>query len=327
MNAILADTRTFNIGDFLQFNCVEKILENKFKCKVYPIHLKRSYDDINLDDYDIVVFYGSILSHDSYPNELKLASDLDTIKQKFMSLGCGYYGLSDMVATATPDTLRFLYKLSEISAINCRGPFSEAFCTHNKIESKIFGDSTYQGINNVRRFKVNDIKKIALSTPIQDYISMNQFLGISDIIEKCLPNSEIVISSHQGPTIRSKSLKDIRPKFTEKFFENDLASYIKFYDDMDLHIGFRLHAHLYCMARGIPSIIITTDSRGIDSPLTNIGNRIMYGNNNWLDHLEYFLRFSLSCDFVNYLKLDYEINNLRILQNSRIDELYDIYNH
>jgi hypothetical protein len=33
------------------------------------------------------------------------------------------------------------------------------------------------------------------------------------------------------------------------------------YDEVDLHVGYRLHAHLYCISRGIPSYIIAEDSR------------------------------------------------------------------
>lgn len=35
------------------------------------------------------------------------------------------------------------------------------------------------------------------------------------------------------------------------------------YGNADLHIGYRVHAHLFCLSRRIPSILINEDSRGV----------------------------------------------------------------
>jgi len=34
------------------------------------------------------------------------------------------------------------------------------------------------------------------------------------------------------------------------------------YEDFDLHIGYRVHAHLYFLSRRIPSILLSEDVRG-----------------------------------------------------------------
>lgn len=40
------------------------------------------------------------------------------------------------------------------------------------------------------------------------------------------------------------------------------------YDAADLHIGFRVHAHLYCLSRRIASLLIAEDSRGVSQART-----------------------------------------------------------
>jgi hypothetical protein len=37
----------------------------------------------------------------------------------------------------------------------------------------------------------------------------------------------------------------------------------KLYGGADLHIGYRVHAHLFCLSRRVPSILINEDSRGV----------------------------------------------------------------
>ena len=40
------------------------------------------------------------------------------------------------------------------------------------------------------------------------------------------------------------------------------------YEDCDLHVGYRLHSHLHCLSKGIPSILIEEDARAADANLT-----------------------------------------------------------
>ena len=41
------------------------------------------------------------------------------------------------------------------------------------------------------------------------------------------------------------------------------AGGFRIYDEMDLHVGYRLHAHLYCTSVGTTSYVVAEDSRGI----------------------------------------------------------------
>ena len=44
---------------------------------------------------------------------------------------------------------------------------------------------------------------------------------------------------------------------------NSLRKMRKLYNESDFHIGYRVHAHLYCLSRRTPSILINEDIRGV----------------------------------------------------------------
>ena len=51
---------------------------------------------------------------------------------------------------------------------------------------------------------------------------------------------------------------------------------MKFYEKMDFHIGYRVHAHLYFLSRRVPTVLINEDGRGtgmvttLKMPILNI---------------------------------------------------------
>ena len=55
------------------------------------------------------------------------------------------------------------------------------------------------------------------------------------------------------------------------------ASGFAVYDDVSLHVGYRVHAHLYCLSRSTPSYLVAEDSRGI-GVLQTLGDLGMPGH-------------------------------------------------
>ena len=83
--------------------------------------------------------------------------------------------------------------------------------------------------------------------------------------------SEIIVSFHRG-------IDDDFAHFAESHHckvvdVSGNISHLQFYDSCDLHIGYRLHAHLYFLSLRKPSYVIAEDFRALESlnTLANFG--------------------------------------------------------
>lgn len=75
---------------------------------------------------------------------------------------------------------------------------------------------------------------------------------------------------------------------------SDLPKMFEIYDRTDLHIGYRVHGHLYCTSKRIPSFLICEDVRGTGQ-LTTLGMPAILSDDGTIDRIgvlleEYFAR-------------------------------------
>jgi len=96
---------------------------------------------------------------------------------------------------------------------------------------------------------------------------------IMRVVKKLFPNAELFCSFHRG------ILPDDYTSYAKSFFYLSMAAAAKsfgykvcdvssdldkisFYDDCDLHVGYRVHAHLYFISKRKPSYLVSEDGRG-----------------------------------------------------------------
>ncbi|MCK4709824.1 MAG: hypothetical protein KAU21_14490, partial [Gammaproteobacteria bacterium] len=94
------------------------------------------------------------------------------------------------------------------------------------------------------------------------------------ILRNTFPNAEIICSFHRGilpdkHTGLKRSIAYLRMTYDAKklgFKVVDTSFSLKkigFYKDTDLHVGYRVHAHLDFISRRKPSVLINEDGRGL----------------------------------------------------------------
>lgn len=95
-----------------------------------------------------------------------------------------------------------------------------------------------------------------------------QACDLVEWMKKQYPYAEIVFSFNNGILTKYSAECNLLVK---QFLDENQIKWInmerdssKFheYDNADLHVGFRVHSHLYCMAHRIPTILIEEDRRG-----------------------------------------------------------------
>ena len=278
-----------NAGDFLIVDRAEAILK-----KVYPdsqitkfnrlLNLEDKLEEIN--ENDILIFGGGPgYIPGLYPKHMPLVSDLSKIKIPIFSLGMGWFGYDGQVATIynyqlTGPTLDLFKRIeNDTKFLGCRDWYSVNILRNSGINGGLMtGCPAWYNLDFVNQKNLSKnlnstgIKKICISDPAKPH-NVGLALKLVDYLKRVLSNVEFTFIFHRGmeadkfttPEVAASAMllkegvealgcqtKNIA--FGKEGFEA--------YDDCDLHIGFRVHAHIYNLSRRNASILIEEDGRG-----------------------------------------------------------------
>lgn len=275
-----------NSGDYLITDRCKKLIQY-----VYPnaninvfignYSLHDHLDKINKMDA-IIIAGGPSYTKKLYPRDIPLVEDLNRIKPKFFIIGSGWYGslTSDkelwnyQFEKTSCDLLRRIEHDSKI--LGCRDFYSVKILQANGFESGLMtGCPAWYNIEKLttRLEFCKDINKIIVSDPADIRAFGTQSLQLIKFLKENFPYATVEYVFHRGTTSDS---------FTSRFAArsiNKVISELKImgipyhdisygcdgfglYDDCDLHIGYRVHAHIYNLSQRHISILIEEDSRG-----------------------------------------------------------------
>ena len=86
-----------------------------------------------------------------------------------------------------------------------------------------------------------------------------------EIIRTAYPQAHIKVLLHRGITQHNKWLTEKQNQIKIQYEIDTISGSsegFQQYETCDLHIGFRVHAHIYNLSMGTPSILINEDARG-----------------------------------------------------------------
>jgi Polysaccharide pyruvyl transferase len=273
-----------NVGDFLIRDRSLKLLKHLKPNEVFNEYNSWEELDDRINEINsskgLIICGGPGYKQDMYPNVYPLVKNLDNIKVPIYIFGAGWYGISGDESVLrnykfTEDALKFLQKASEKGGLSCRDYYTKRVLNNNGIQNvKMTGCPVMYNLDYLNReFKFpKQIKEIVFTTP-QDPIYANQCINLMKSLKSAFPNVKLYASFHRG-TGREKDtgylegihLENMREAAEKLGYEIVDAAYdlskISFYSDTDLHIGYRVHAHLYFLSERKPSILINEDGRG-----------------------------------------------------------------
>ena len=160
--------------------------------------------------------------------------------------------------------------------LGCRDSYSVRVLASNGFLNGIMtGCPAWYDINQIsnRISGREEIKKIAISDPADAIAYADQSIKIVEYLRKRYPEAEIHYFFHRGiesdkHTVSILAKCNIRTKLKLEEIGvviHDIAyGYEGFmeYNKFDLHIGHRVHAHIYNLSQRKKSILIEEDSRG-----------------------------------------------------------------
>lgn len=279
-----------NAGDFLITERTKQLLEEVYpNCEVVMYNRKKAFttDDIELaNSCDAIVYAGGpCVKNNLYPNIVPLVPDLDTLSAKIVSVGLGWGGATDdapyRCTYSLSDSTKQLFARMErdASIISCRDYYTCSVLKNNGIaKATMTGCPAWYNIDWIKNGdtakKNKEIKKICISEPANLDLYYEQCIELCKYVKSQFPQAELKLVIHRagekaGNYVSEKTIQ--RVKKLKQTVENigfvcEDISYgyekIKVYDDCDLHIGYRVHAHIYNLSRGGISVLLEEDARG-----------------------------------------------------------------
>lgn len=276
-----------NAGDFLITQRAKELLEDVFpkaEISVYIRNLKLTLSQVKeIRGMDVIVLAGGpCYKWDLYPQSIPLVDDLSDLKPPMFILGGGWYG------NTTSSAEIWNYKFSESSKkllervqndtniLGCRDYYAIKVLRANGLKTGLMtGCPAWYDIARIdkRLYFPQEIKKIAISDPADVFHFGAQSLDIARLLRRKFPKAEIVYLFHRGikadaytdartaERINSlrRNLREIQiPSFDIAYSDKGFEKY----DDCDLHVGHRVHAHIYNLSQRHCSILIEEDARG-----------------------------------------------------------------
>ncbi|MCD6579350.1 polysaccharide pyruvyl transferase family protein [bacterium] len=275
-----------NIGDFFITDRAIRLLkysrpDEEFVVIPYWESLDEKLEFVN-SSKGIVILGGPGYQPQMYPKIYKLTKTLDDIKVPIIPLGLGWKGYPGDEFTLkhyrfTESSIELLKKMERNNPLSCRDALSEKALQANNIKRTVMtGCPTWYALSKINNdFSPPKKVRTIVFTPPQKEMYYGQSLNILKMLKRVLPDSKIFISFHRGlktDKFTSKNeaeeismyidrIKEISKGFKILDTSYDLKR-IDFYDNCDLHIGYRVHAHLNFLSRYAPSFLINEDGRG-----------------------------------------------------------------
>lgn len=124
----------------------------------------------------------------------------------------------------------------------------------------------------------SDPRTVVYTTPAKNE-NEAESIALMKVLRQRFPNAKLVASFHRGiekdeltPADQAKPLKRQARAAKKLGFEVRDTAYdlgkIGFYENTDLHVGYRVHAHLDFVSRRVPSLLISEDGRGFGQTAT-----------------------------------------------------------
>lgn len=221
-----------------------------------------------------------------YPRMMPLAPDLSLIKIPIFILGMGWWA-----ADTSPETIyayqmddKMLSLLQRVTAdtgvLGCRDWYSvNALRNSGLMNGMMTGCPAWYDLEALDKLslwpekkELAHAKKICVSDPGQtcNFAHMEQLV---QYLRDNFSDAEIICVFHRGPKLdryTDPGVADMQKELMQRLLNmgakcRDIsygADGFQVYEDCDLHIGFRVHAHIYNLSRRNISILIEEDGRG-----------------------------------------------------------------
>jgi len=301
---VLLSGQIKNIGDFLITDRARRLFEHFVDSDVVILDRTKKLDDkldiINKSRF-VVLCGGPAYASNIYKGIYPLVDDLTLIKVPIIPFGLGWCGFpigKPMEFAFNNESSVFLKDIHKsIDFSSCRDEITESVVKNNGIDNVLMtGCPVWYDLEFINDsfsdFKANNIVITTAAAPRLFW----QNIKLVRLMKKEFPDAEnFYMTFHRGimPDKYTKLVTSIgyilmcigSKIFIPSLKIKDVAysmDKIDFYRNMDFHIGYRVHAHLYFLSQRKPSMLINEDGRGVGMvktlglPMLNIDDKALF---------------------------------------------------
>ncbi|MBL3699705.1 polysaccharide pyruvyl transferase family protein [Leucobacter luti] len=219
-------------------------------------------------------------------------------------LALGWQGLPARNPGSFMMTARSVATLRAIAAagapISVRDGVTQEIATQFGIDTVRTGCSAWYSIPHLGTSPsvAPEPKTVVFTTPAKPE-NTAESIQVMQLLRARFPNAKLVASFHRGiekdeltDAEQSKPLKKQARAAKRLGYEVRDVAYsldnIGFYEETDLHIGYRVHAHLDFVSRRRPSLLISEDGRGYGQTVSLHGEKLVLwaGAKNLVERLD-----------------------------------------
>lgn len=276
-----------NAGDYLITDRCSRILQSVYPdADLFVVNRNenlKSEQLIQMNNADcIIIGGGPCYQKDFYPNTMPLVSDINLIQPKLFMMGCGWFGATNKASEVWKyqfgqSTKALLKRVAADSTVfGCRDYYAVRVLKANGFDNSLMtGCPAWYDIDKLKLRLSKDIiiRSIAVSDPADVKRYGSQSMKICRFLKKRYPNAEMHYFFHRGvkaDRYTNRETADIIEKLISGlthmgFIIHDISygsDGFSLYDSCDMHVGHRVHAHIYNLSQRKLSVLIEEDSRG-----------------------------------------------------------------
>ncbi|MDP2490259.1 polysaccharide pyruvyl transferase family protein [Vibrio splendidus] len=313
-----------NVGDAMITESFIKLMLDKDENFKYVMVFR----DVSLDKLDLkyiknIYLPGMSVSPNTYPNNYKLFKDASNIDNyKFLPVSCSFQNLGIGDAAYKVDysekDIKFLQKIVNNSGpILCRDEEICKLMQSKGIDSKFFGDLVLFDSCHYKLSKLpTEINKIAFS--VQHHSKYNaQSASLLFALRELFNNNaiKICVTFHSEENSVTDEFRELTSHIENIEYINlcGEADNLNFYDDIDLHVGYRLHGHISFLRRKKPTVLLAEDVRAYGFFKTEVLNYGIFdasSENSQIESVVSFIMSQVQKSFSGYKQVFSNIDRL-----------------
>ena len=273
-----------NAGDFLIAHSSQELIKRLVPdCEIVSYWEGTKQEEIGKAMHGVsgVVFAGGpFFTHHIYPHDIPFVKDLSVIDLPMLNIGGGWYGANNAMKTVKnyeiDDTSLDLLRRIEASAgcLSCRDWFTANMLEFKGFRAEVHGCPAWYDPDYIDQTEIRQsdaVRRICISDPADvKYAEAAEALVLR--LKKLYPSAEIKFVFHRGTWGPGEGkYGEKRRKGLEHVLVGNGITWVDIsnshegfsvYDSCDLHVGFRVHAHIYNLSQRRESILLEEDGRG-----------------------------------------------------------------
>lgn len=278
----LVSTKAKNVGDFLIYERAKELLRKHTSETEYLEVSNREPLDITEANKTkaLILCGGCSYYNEFYPGVYPFMGELAKIKVPIIPFGLGWQGYPRFM----PDKFKFNSVIKyiikhihdNIEVSSCRDIITKNILNRHGIKNVVMtGDPAWYDLQSIGKDYEPPaaISKIVISNPQVPQL-YRQSIELLKLLHRVYPDAHIYYVFHRGieediftPRKESEQLLSLANKVRKLGAEVIDTAFrpeaIEFYRQCDLHVGYRVHAHLYFLSIRKPSLLLQEDGRGM----------------------------------------------------------------